>query len=163
MDREKEQRVGNKIDKLNLQLTPVLVSACLLGIRCRYDRGHNRTEDVIEIVKEIRFIPICPEQLGGLPTPRAPANIIDGDGKDVLNGNARVISITGEDVTGAFIEGAKESLKLAILSGAKKAILKRRSPSCGLSTPYCETNSGYGPGVTAALFTRHDIEIIEAG
>jgi uncharacterized protein YbbK (DUF523 family) len=61
------------------------------------------------------------------------------------------------------VEGAEESLKLAILSGAKKAILKRRSPSCGLSTPYCETNSGYGPGVTAALFTRHDIEIIEAG
>jgi uncharacterized protein YbbK (DUF523 family) len=101
MDREKEQRAGNKINKLSLQVTPVLVSACLLGIRCRYDRGHNRAEEVIKIAKEIRFIPICPEQLGGLPTPRAPSNIIDGDGKDVLNGNARVISITGEDVTEA--------------------------------------------------------------
>jgi len=141
----------------------VLVSACLLGIRCRYDKGHNRNEEIIKTVKETRFIPICPEQLGGLPTPRAPSNIINGDGKDVLNGNARVISTTGDDVTGAFIEGAQESLKLAILSGAKKAILKRRSPSCGLSTPYCETNSGYGPGVTAVLFTSHDIEIIEAG
>ena len=163
MDREKEQRAGITINKLSLQIMPVLVSACLLGIRCRYDRGHNRTEEVIKTVKEIQFIPICPEQLGGLPTPRAPSNIIDGDGNDVLNGNARVISITGEDVTEAFIKGAEESFKLTLLSGAKKAILKRRSPSCGLSTPYCETNSGYGPGVTAALFISHDIEIIEAG
>jgi len=142
---------------------PVLVSACLLGIRCRYDGSHNIDQKTIEIINKTSFIPICPEQLGGLSTPRDPSNIISGDGKDVLNGNAKVMSISGADVTECFIKGAEESHRLALLSGAKKAILKKRSPSCGLATPYCQTYSGYGLGVTAAFFINHGIEIIEAG
>jgi uncharacterized protein YbbK (DUF523 family) len=109
----------------------------------------------------MQFIPICPEQLGGLPTPRAPSNIVKGDGKGVLAGHARVINTLGEDVTEAFIKGAQESLKLARLTGAKKAILKNKSPSCGLNTPYCETDTGYGLGVTAALLLSAGIKIIE--
>jgi len=140
---------------------PILISSCLLGIECRYDGSHSRAEEVIEMAREIQFIPICPEQLGGLSTPRAPSYIVKGDGKGVLSGHARVINSLGKDVTEAFIKGARESLKLARLTGATKAILKNKSPSCGLNTPYCETDTGYGSGVTAALLLSVGIEIIE--
>jgi len=109
----------------------------------------------------MQFIPVCPEQLGGLPTPRALSNIVKGDGKTVLAGGAQVTNSLGEDVTAAFIKGARETLKLARITGAKKAILKDKSPSCGLNTPYCETDTGYGLGVTAALLLSAGIEIIE--
>jgi len=140
---------------------PILISSCLLGIECRYDGGHSRAEKIIEVAQEIQFIPICPEQLGGLSTPRAPSYIVKGDGKGVLSGHARVINSLGKDVTRAFIKGAQESLKLARLTGATKAILKNKSPSCGLNTPYCETDTGYGLGVTAALLLSAGIKIIE--
>jgi len=140
---------------------PVLISSCLLGIECRYDGGHSRVEEIIEKAQEIQFIPICPEQLGGLSTPRAPSYIVKGDGKEVLSGHARVINSLGKDVTEAFIKGARESLKLARLTGATKAILKNKSPSCGLDTPYCNKDTGYGLGVTAALLLNAGIKIIE--
>jgi len=140
---------------------PVLISSCLLGIECRYDGGHSRAEEIIEKAQEIQFIPICPEQLGGLSTPRAPSYIVKGDGKEVLSGHARVINSLGKDVTEAFIKGARESLKLARLTGATKAILKNKSPSCGLDTPYCNKDTGYGLGVTAALLLNAGITIIE--
>jgi len=146
---------------IEVTFLPVLISGCLLGIECRYDGGHSRVEEIIEKAQEMQFIPICPEQLGGLPTPRAPSNIVKGDGKGVLAGHAQVINTLGEDVTRAFIKGAQESLKLARLTGAKKAILKNKSPSCGLNTPYCETDTGYGLGVTAALLLSAGIKIIE--
>lgn len=139
----------------------VLISSCLLGIGCRYDGGHSRVEEIIGKTQEMHLIPICPEQLGGLPTPRAPSSIVKGDGKGVLAGHAQVINSLGEDVTGAFLKGARETLKLARITGAKKAILKDRSPSCGLNTPYCETDTGYGLGVTAALLLSAGIEVIE--
>jgi uncharacterized protein YbbK (DUF523 family) len=140
---------------------PVLISSCLLGIDCRYDAYHSRDEEIIAKAQEIPFVPICPEQLGGLPTPRPPSNIINGDGKGVLCGDALVINSLGVDITEAFIKGAQESLKLAKLTGATKAILKNKSPSCGLRTPYCQTNTGYGLGVTAALLLSNGINIIE--
>jgi len=140
---------------------PILISSCLLGIECRYDGGHSRAEDIIQKAQEIQFIPICPEQLGGLSTPRAPSYIVKGDGKGVLSGNARVINSLGKDVTEAFIKGAQESLQLAQLTGATKAIVKDKSPSCGLNTPYCDTDTGYGLGVTAALLLNAGITIIE--
>ncbi len=140
---------------------PVLISSCLLGIGCRYDGSHSRVEEIIRKAQEMQFIPICPEQLGGLPTPRASSKIAAGDGKGVLAGHARVIDSLGEDVTGAFIKGARETLKLARITGAKKAILKNKSPSCGLNTPYCETDTGYGLGVTAAILLDAGIEVVE--
>ena len=142
---------------------PVLISSCLLGIDCRYDGTHSRCEQVIKQAHEIRWIPICPEQMGGLPTPRPPSNIVNGDGKGVLAGEARVINSLGEDVTDAFIKGGRECLKLAKITGAKKAILKNKSPACGLNTPYCETDTGHGLGVTAALLLSASIEVIEIG
>jgi uncharacterized protein YbbK (DUF523 family) len=140
---------------------PVLVSSCLLGVACRYDGDHSLAEEIIKKARQMHVIPICPEQLGGLPTPRPPSRIINGDGKDVLRGCARVINEMGKDVTEAFIKGARETLTLARLTGAKKALLKGKSPSCGLRTPYCETNTGYGIGVTAALLLREGIEVVE--
>ena len=140
---------------------PILISSCLLGIKCRYDGGHSRSEEIIEKAQEIQFIPICPEQLGGLPTPRAPSYIVKGDGKGVLSGHARVIDSLGKDVTEAFMKGAQESLKLVQLTGTTKAIVKDKSPSCGLHTPYCETGTGYGLGVAAALLLNAGITIIE--
>ena len=140
---------------------PILISSCLLGIECRYDGGHSRAEEIVQKAQEIQFIPICPEQLGGLSTPRAPSYIVKGDGKGVLSGNARVINSLGKDVTEAFIKGARASLKLAQLTGATKAIVKDKSPSCGLNTPYCDTDTGYGLGVTAALLLNAGITIIE--
>ena len=140
---------------------PILISSCLLGIECRYDGGHSRAEEIIQKAQEIQFIPICPEQLGGLSTPRAPSYIVKGDGKGVLSGHARVINSLGKDVTEAFMKGAQESLKLAQLTGATKAIVKDKSPSCGLNTPYCDTDTGYGLGVTAALLLNAGITIIE--
>jgi len=146
---------------IEVTFLPVLISSCLLGIECRYDGGHSRVEEIIEKAQEIQFIPICPEQLGGLSTPRAPSYIVKGDGKEVLSGHARVINSLGKDVTEAFIKGARESLKLARLTGATKAILKNKSPSCGLDTPYCNKDTGYGLGVTAALLLNAGITIIE--
>jgi len=140
---------------------PVLVSSCLLGVSCRYDGGHSLAQEIASKVGQMHLIPICPEQLGGLPTPRPPSNIVNGDGEDVLQGRAWVRNDRGEDVTGAFLRGAHQALALARLMGAQKALLKGKSPSCGLRTPYCETATGDGIGVTAALLLRNGIEVVE--
>lgn len=140
---------------------PILVSSCLLGIACRYDGAHSRVEEIVKKARELHVVPVCPEQLGGLPTPRLPSNIVRGDGKGVLAGFARVVNTAGEDVTTAFLKGARETLSLAELMGATKALLRKGSPSCGLTTSFCETDDGYGVGVTAALLLKAGIEIIE--
>ena len=140
-----------------------MISACLIGVNCRYDGGHSTCSDLLDFVANISFIPFCPEQLGGLPTPRFPTTIKGGDGRKVLDGKARLINSVGEDVTDAFIRGAREAYLLARLSGSRLAIMKDRSPSCGLVTPYAETPMGYGIGVTAALFISRSIRIFELG
>jgi uncharacterized protein YbbK (DUF523 family) len=117
----------------------MIVSACLAGVACRYDGAAKPCEKVLRLVAEGIAIPVCPEQLGGLPTPRLPAEMI-GD---------RVIRKDGVDVTEAFHRGAREALKLARLVGAKTAILKARSPSCGYGKIYDGTFTstlvdGYG-------------------
>jgi len=101
--------------------------------------------------------------MGGLSTPRPPANIVGGDGRDILSGSARLVDSEGKDVTGAFKSGAQEALRLARLAGSSIAIMKERSPSCGLQTPYCDKPRGTGIGVTAALFESEGIKIIELG
>ena len=140
---------------------PVLISACLVGLRCRYDGGHSLCRDLLDFFSVIHFIPFCPEQLGGLPTPRPPADIHDGDGYDVLSGTARLLNAAGADVTDAFKRGAEESYALARLSRSPFAIMKSRSPSCGLTTPYYGTPAGMGAGVTAAFFKSNGIGIFE--
>lgn len=130
----------------------IIVSACLAGVHCRYDGGEKTCDPLIRLVSQGKAIPLCPEQLGGLTTPRQPAEII-GD---------RVISRDGTDVTEAFHNGAHEALKLARLVGAKTAILKSRSPSCGSGLIYDGTFTGKlvpGEGVFAALCKLNGIEV----
>lgn len=107
----------------------ILISACLLGVNCRYDGGQNIQPEWLKVLDGHHLIPICPEQLGGLPTPRAPAEIAGV-------GQQRILTRDGLDVTDAFVKGASESLKLAVLLGADSAVLKERSPSCGVNLIY---------------------------
>lgn len=139
-----------------------MISACLIGCECRYDQKSCLDEDLEQLLREGKVIPVCPEQLGGLPTPRPPAEIIGGDGFDVLEGRARIVDQTGNDVTDEFLAGAQQALKLAKTVGATSAILKENSPSCGSSFVYDGSFSGKkvpGVGLTAALFKRNGIEV----
>ncbi|MEA2040001.1 MAG: DUF523 domain-containing protein [Thermodesulfobacteriota bacterium] len=140
-----------------------MISACLLGMRCRYDGGHSLCSDLLAFVPSVNFVPFCPEQLGGLSTPRPAADIIGGDGYDVLSGKAMLVNAAGDNVTFAFKNGAEEALKLARLTRSFLSIMKDKSPSCGLQTPYCDKQSGFGIGVTAALFESSGIRIFELG
>lgn len=139
-----------------------MISACLIGCECRYDQKSCRDQELEQLLREGKVIPICPEQLGGLPTPRPPAEIVGGDGFDVLDGKARIVDQKGNDVTEEFLVGARQALKLAQTVGATSAILKENSPSCGSTFVYDGTFSGKkvtGTGLTAALFRRHGIEV----
>ena len=139
-----------------------LISACLLGVKCRYDGGSKQSDDLAELAAGGAVIPVCPEQLGGLPTPRNPCEISMGTGADVLDGKCRVISNAHTDVTDHLLTGAKETLKLAKACGVKKAILKARSPSCGSGQIYDGSFSGHiidGNGVTAELLSRNGIKV----
>ena len=109
------------------------------------------------------LIPVCPEQLGGLSTPRPPAEIVGGDGADVLNGCASVITVEGEDKTREFLDGAHQTLEIAKSQNAAHAVLKSRSPSCGCGRIYNGTFTGElgdGDGVTASLLRRHGIQVM---
>lgn len=139
-----------------------MISACLIGCECRYDQKSCLNEELEQLLREGKVIPVCPEQLGGLPTPRPPAEIVGGDGFDVLDGKARIVDQKGNDVTEEFLMGAKQALKLAQTVGATSAILKENSPSCGSTFVYDGTFSGKkitGTGLTAALFRRNGIDV----
>ena len=132
----------------------ILVSACLLGICCRYDGRGNPNDAVLSLLNrdDITLIPVCPEQLGGLSTPRIPSERRDG----------RVVNRAGEDVTSQFIRGAEEALRIAKLYGCQVAVLKERSPSCGCGRIYDGTFSRKltdGDGVTAELLRREGIKV----
>ncbi|WP_018132689.1 DUF523 domain-containing protein [Effusibacillus pohliae] len=140
----------------------ILISACLIGCHCRYDGDSNLVEELKQMVERGEAIPVCPEQMGGLPTPRPPAQIVGGVGKDVLEGQARVMTDGGVDVTDAFLKGAEETLRIARLIGATRAVLKERSPSCGSSVIYDGSFTGGkkpGRGVTAALLEANGIRV----
>lgn len=141
---------------------PILVSACLAGVRCRYDGTDKLRPEIAEAVDAGDAITGCPEMLGGMNSPRRPAEIRGGSAEDVLDGHACVIDDRGEDVTDAYVQGAYRMLALARSAGVDRAILQDRSPSCGSSHRYDGTFSGHlvdGTGVTAALLTRHGITI----
>ncbi|MDZ7374876.1 MAG: DUF523 domain-containing protein [candidate division KSB1 bacterium] len=138
----------------------ILVSACLVGIPCRYDGRDAYCEALGELATKRVLIPVCPEQLGGLPTPRPAAQIHGGDGKDVLSGRARVLDERGRDVTENFLRGAQAVLRIAQLTGCREAILKARSPSCGCGQIYHGEQLVTGDGVTAALLKEHGIQVV---
>jgi len=132
--------------------SPILVSACLLGLCCRYNAESKANERVLVLAKTHPLVPVCPEQLGGLPTPRPPAE----------RKGERVVSSDGTDVTDAFQKGAEETLLLARTLGCKTAVLKARSPSCGHGRIYDGTFAGSlvpGSGVTAELLEASGIAV----
>ncbi|MEK6266544.1 MAG: DUF523 domain-containing protein [Clostridium sp.] len=140
----------------------IIVSACLCGINCKYDGGNNLDDRVLRLLKEGKAIPVCPEQLGGQKTPRAPHEIVNGNGRDVLEGKAKILGPEGDDVTSEFLKGAYETLKIAQICGASIAILKARSPSCGTHEIYDGTFIGAkrsGNGVTAELLLESGIKV----
>lgn len=141
-----------------------IASACLVGKKCRYDGEARENEEIRRLYLEGKVKPVCPECLANLKIPRSPAEIVGGDGRDVLNGNAKVIAKDGTDRTQDYINGAKKTLDEALKCGAEKAYLKSKSPSCGLSCIYDGTFSGQlkdGSGVTAALLKDNGIEVVE--
>lgn len=139
----------------------ILVSRCLLGHRVRYDGGASGPFDQLQLwLDEGRVVPLCPEVAGGLPTPRAAAEIPGGQGVDVLEGRAAVITTDGIDVSEQFLSGARQALELVQAHGIRIAVLKANSPSCGNRQTYDGTFSGVkvsGEGVTAALLRRHGV------
>jgi uncharacterized protein YbbK (DUF523 family) len=148
-----------KIERVNIL---IIVSACLCGINSRYDGKNNLNNKVLRLLEEGKAILVCPEQLGGLSTPRPPHEIENGTGEDVLDGTSRVVSKDKIDSTESFIKGAQEALQIAKSAGVKYAILKSKSPSCGKGIIYDGSFSGakiQGNGVTAELLHRANIEV----
>ena len=138
---------------------PVIVSACLLGLKTRHDGTDAFSEEAMAAVGDRTVVPVCPEQLGGLSTPRPWAEISGGDGPSVLEGMARVVDEHGADVTEKFLKGAEAVAEIARLTGAGGAILKEKSPSCAVSTVCRGKETIRGMGVTASLLARKKIEL----
>lgn len=130
----------------------ILVSACLLGLDCKYDGGNNYNKNIEKLKNKYNLIPVCPEIFGGLSTPRHPSERL----------KEKIITKTGNDVTIQYKKGAEETLKLAKLYNVKLAVLKERSPSCGKGKIYDGTFSHNiidGNGVTAELLLKNGIKI----
>lgn len=151
--RNDEDGVGVFVEKYALGIKPRLaVSACLLGENCKYNGGNNKNDAVLALQKDFEIVPVCPECFGGLKIPRVPNEIIGG----------RAISKNGEDFTAEYNKGAEKALYVAEESGARFAVLKERSPSCGKGMIYDGTFSGTlvpGNGVTAELFIKTGISV----
>lgn len=130
-----------------------LCSACLLGIKCRYNAKDAFNKRVAALYKKEKLLPVCPEVLAGLPIPREAAEIKGG----------KVFDQSGQDLTESFKKGAEQVLKIAQAFGIKQAILKQKSPSCGCGKVYDGTFSGTlieGDGLTAALLKKHGIRVV---
>jgi uncharacterized protein YbbK (DUF523 family) len=142
----------------------ILVSACLLGERVRYNGivKHFESHILKSWSRRGWIVAICPEVAGGLPVPRPRSEIFGSDGNQVLNGHKKVININGEDVTNYFLDGAHKALELAGSLGIRLAILKQGSPSCGSGYIYDGSFSGIkkpGKGVTSALLEENGIRV----
>lgn len=132
----------------------IIVSACLIGENCKYDGGNNLNKKVARLSEDNELIPVCPEVLGGLTTPRIPCEIVDG----------KVIDRNGTSRDSEFRSGAQKALEIAVNEGADCAILQSRSPSCGIGTIYDGSFTGKlipGDGVFADLLKKHGIRVID--
>ena len=133
----------------------ILVSACLLGKNCKYNAGNNLNQSVLDFIEGHEVIGVCPEQLGGLSTPRLPAEIVDGV----------VTNKEGVSVDAEFHKGAQTALAAALENKVDLAILQSRSPSCGVKEIYDGSFSGKkikGQGVLAKLLSAHGIKVLDA-
>lgn len=140
---------------------PILVSACLLGVNTRYDGAAKAHSGVLKQLAERGWIPIpvCPEQLAGLPTPRSRTFFAQGDGEAVLDGRGDVVGEDGLSRNAIFLRGARETLKISQLTGCRHALLKERSPSCGVHQIYRGADIVTGSGVTSALLQREGLTL----
>jgi uncharacterized protein YbbK (DUF523 family) len=140
---------------------PVLVSACLLGRECRYDGSQNRDRALQRELEAggMRAVPFCPEEHGGLGTPRPPAWIEREGAAAVLDGRDRVVTEAGADVTAQFVKGAEGAVAACRTHGIRLAFLKERSPSCGSCNTHVGRSLTSGPGVTTELLRRNGIEV----
>jgi uncharacterized protein YbbK (DUF523 family) len=135
----------------------VLVSACLVGENCKYNGKNNYNEKVIEYLKDKEVILVCPEVMGGLPTPRLKSEI------DSTNDELVVINEFKDNVTSYFVEGAKKALKKALDNGVEEAILKAKSPSCGVNEIYDGNFNGTlidGDGVFVRMLKEYNVKIM---
>lgn len=150
----------------NIPPGPVLVSACLAGRACRFDgsdNSDNKDDRLTGLIAEGRAVLVCPEEDGGLGTPRPAAEMVGGDGHDVIAGRARVVTRSGLDVTKQYLKGARVALQRARETGAEVAVLKARSPSCGKGCVYDGTftrTQAVGDGVTTALLEANGIRVL---
>ena len=135
------------------------MSACLLGVECRYDGSARPHEGVRRLGRARWVVPVCPEQLGGLPTPRPRMELHGGDGEALLEGQAWAVDEEGRDRSDALRRGAEQVLRLARLLGAREAVLKERSPSCGVRRVHREGRLVEGCGVTSALLRRAGLRV----
>ncbi len=140
-----------------------LISACLCGVNCKYNGKNNLNEKCLKLLREGKAVLVCPEQMGGLTTPRIPSELI-GSSKDIIEySKGKILDKEGNDVSVQFIKGAEETLKIAKELGVKKAILKEGSPSCGSSFIYDGSFSGKkikGEGITTYLLRKEGVEVI---
>jgi len=141
----------------------ILISSCLLGLSCSYNlKKRSIIPQISKILKKYDTIPICPEQLGGLPTPRVKQEIYSSTGLDVVQKKSKVFNYKKEDVTSYFLKGAEESLLIADIYNAKIFIGKSKSPSCGCQKIYDGSFSGTlidGDGVTTAYLKKKNIKV----
>lgn len=141
----------------------IIISGCLCGVNCKYDGDNNLDGKCLELLKTGQAILVCPEQLGGLSTPRVPAEITSVDKENIKNEDFSIKTKDNRDVTKEFLKGAYETLRIAKEVGATKAILKESSPSCGTNFIYDGTFSGKkikGMGLTARLLKENGIDVI---
>jgi len=143
-------------------MAKALVSACLVGCACRFDGRDKRAAALLDALARagVEAVPFCPEEAGGLGTPRPPATLVGGDGEAVLDGHATVVAEGGRDVTAQFVEGARLAVERARSEGCDIAYLKERSPSCGCAQVHTNEGVRRGSGVTAALLRRNGIPTV---
>lgn len=140
---------------------PILVSCCLLGLKTRYDGTDNFCQAVVDYIEtnQLTPIPVCPEQLAGLATPRPKCWFSRGDGAAALAGNGEVVDENGRNLTEVFLHGAEECLKIAKLTHCKMAILQQRSPSCGSQKIYLNEELVEGVGITTAILKKNGLNV----
>jgi len=136
-----------------------LVSACLIGINCRYDGANSYSATVTAFLEDRLFMPVCPELLAGLGVPRTPCRFFGGDGQAALAGSARVLDKDGNDLTDLFLIGAQKALAVVREKGIMSAILNERSPSCGVREVHIGHDKSPGMGIMTALLVREGIRV----
>jgi len=141
----------------------ILVSSCLTGLKVRYNGTHNLDDRLAKLIEENKAVAVCPELLGELSIPREPAEIVGGDGEDVLGGKAKIMVKSGKDVTDPYIKGAYATLEMAKKLSATLVVLKENSPSCGSTMIYngeFKNKKVVGNGVTSSLLKRNGFKVI---